>query len=410
MKDTSIERLIEEAENAAGDLYKKADKIALINQKKIINAFRHNRISVRHFNSTTGYGYDDAGRDSLGKVFAEVFGAESALVSPNIVSGTHALSIALFGLLRPGDSLLCVTGKPYDTLDEVIAGDDIGSLKDYGISYDLIELQNDNINYDEIEMYLNKNRPTVAFLTRSRGYSWRNALSLTEIEDAVTFIKKHAPNTVILIDNCYGEFMDVKEPTEIGADVIAGSLIKNPGGGLAPTGGYIAGKNVLIDKISRRLTAPSIGNEVGSYAATYLPFYQGLFLAPSTVKNAVKGSILAGFVFEKLGYKVSPSTVKYPRDIIRAIEFNTESELISFIQGVQYASPVDSYVTPEPWDMPGYNHRVIMAAGSFVQGSSIELSADSPIKAPYIAYMQGGLTYEHCKLAVAECADRIIKN
>ncbi|MFI3228728.1 MAG: methionine gamma-lyase family protein [Bacillota bacterium] len=402
-----ISKLIEDAEISAQELFKKIDKRAEYNQKKVIDAFRQHQISARHFVGTTGYGYDDVGRDTLGKVFATIFGAEEALVSPNILSGTHALTIALFGMLKTGDNLLCITGAPYDTLQDVISGEDNGSLRDYGIGYSVIDIKDNKIDYNAISAYFSANKaPKVVFMTRSRGYSWREALSIAEIEEAVNFIKKLSPTTIVAVDNCYGEFVDTIEPTEVGADVIIGSLIKNPGGGIAPTGGYIAGKSDVIKHISYRLTSPSIGAEVGSYNASYLPFYQGVFLAPSVVKNALKGCVLVGKAYSSLGYNVSPSPESYPKDIIRAIEFNTSDELVSFVQGVQYASPVDSYVTPEPWDMPGYQEQVIMAAGSFMQGASIELSADSPIKAPYIAYMQGGLTYEHCKLALSECLTR----
>ncbi len=405
----TITNIIKEAEISSAEIFKEIDNRAEINQKKVIDAFREHQVSARHFVGTTGYGYDDVGRDTLGKVFASIVGAESALVSPNILSGTHALTIALFGMLKTGDDLLCITGAPYDTLQDVITGDNNGSLKEYGIGYTMIDLKDNKIDYDAVKSYFVSHKaPKVVFLTRSRGYSWREALSIAEIAEVVKFIKSLSNDTIVAVDNCYGEFVETIEPPQVGADVIIGSLIKNPGGGIAPTGGYIAGKADVVEHISYRLTAPSIGAEVGSYNASYLPFYQGLFLAPSVVKNALKGCVLVGKAYNSLGYSVSPSADSYPKDIIRAIEFNTAEELISFIQGVQYASPVDSYVTPEPWAMPGYQNEVIMAAGTFMQGASIELSADSPIKAPYIAYMQGGLTYEHCKLALAECLARTI--
>lgn len=403
----NISSIIEQAETASKALFEKIEQTTLFNQQKIINAFRNNRVSYRHFAPTTGYGYDDTGRDTLAKVFAEVMGAEKAIVSPNIVSGTHALTIALFGLLKMGDSLLCISGDPYDTLQEVIGGSGNGSLKDYGIGYRCIPLKNNRIDFNAVKNAL-EFRPTVVFITRSRGYSWREAFSIAEIKDITAFVKRYSPDSVIFIDNCYGELTDTLEPCQAGADVIAGSLIKNPGGGLAPTGGYIAGKAGLIDKIANRLTSPSIGSEVGSYNSSYLPFYQGLFLAPSAVEAALKTSVLAANVFSILNYEVSPSPDSKPNDIIRAVKFNTENELVSFIQGVQYSSPVDSHVTPYPWDMPGYQHQVIMAAGTFIQGASIELSADSPIKEPYIAYMQGALTYAHGKIAITECATRLI--
>ena len=401
--------IIEKAEKLAEPLFKIIDNdIALYNQKKVLNAFREHRVATRHFTGTTGYGYDDIGRDTLCNLFATVFGAESAIVSPNIVSGTHALTLALFGLLRPKDTLLCITGAPYDTLREVIGGENIGSLKDYGIKYEEIALNNYQIDYEAIANYLEVNSPKVIMITRSRGYEWRDALSIADIEKIINFIRKYNKNAVIMVDNCYGEFIDKMEPTQIGADICVGSLIKNAGGGIAPTGGYIVGKKQWVDQVGYRLTAPSIGMEVGSYNASYMPFYEGLFLAPVTVANAVKGTILATIAFDLMGYDVKPNPMTIPKDVICSIKFNTAEELIAFIQGIQYSSPVDSYVTPEPWAMPGYDHEVIMAAGTFVQGASIELSADAPIKEPYIAYLQGGLTYQHFKIALTECIERIM--
>lgn len=401
--------IIEKAENIAEPIFKTIDNdIALYNQKKVLDAFREHRVAARHFSCTSGYGYDDVGRDTLCNLFATIFKAESAIVSPNLVSGTHALTVALFGLLRPNDTLLCVTGAPYDTLREVIGGDNIGSLKDYQVKYDEIPLKDYQIDYDAIGEYLSQKEPKVIMITRSRGYEWRDALSIEDIEKTINFIRKYAKNSVIMIDNCYGEFIDKREPTEVGADICVGSLIKNAGGGIAPTGGYVVGKKEWVDQIAYRLTAPSIGMEVGSYNSSYMPFYEGLFLAPVTVANAVKGTVLASIALELMGFEVKPSPKVLPKDVICSIRFNTKEELITFIQGVQYSSPVDSYVTPEPWAMPGYDHEVIMAAGTFVQGASIELSADAPIKEPYIAYLQGGLTYQHFKIALTECIERIL--
>ena len=401
--------IIEKAENIAEPIFKTIDNdIALFNQKKVLDAFREHRVAARHFSCTSGYGYDDVGRDTLCNLFATIFKAESAIVSPNLVSGTHALTVALFGLLRPNDTLLCVTGAPYDTLREVIGGDNIGSLKDYQVKYDEIPLKDYQIDYDAIGKYLSQKEPKVIMITRSRGYEWRDALSIEDIEKTINFIRKYAKNSVIMIDNCYGEFIDKREPTEVGADICVGSLIKNAGGGIAPTGGYVVGKKEWVDQVAYRLTAPSIGMEVGSYNSSYMPFYEGLFLAPVTVANAVKGTVLASIALELMGFEVKPSPKVLPKDVICSIKFNTKEELITFIQGVQYSSPVDSYVTPEPWAMPGYDHEVIMAAGTFVQGASIELSADAPIKEPYIAYLQGGLTYQHFKIALTECIERIL--
>ena len=409
MEQETVNKLISDAERNASKEFSELDERALFNQKKVLDAYRNARISYYHFNPTSGYGYSDAGREKLSGVFAEVFGAESAIVSPNIVSGTHALTIALFGLMKSGDLLLSATGSPYDTLQEVISGKDNGSLRDYNISYDEIQLKNGAVDGKALESYVREHKPTVVMLTRSRGYSWRDALTTADIAEAADIVKKNSPNSVVLVDNCYGEFVETREPTQCGADVIVGSLIKNAGGGLAPTGGYIAGKSELIEKISYRLTSPSIGNEVGSYAASYMPFFQGLFLAPVVTKNALKSAILASNVFTALGFETLPKSGKLPGDIICSIKFNSPEPMISFIQSIQYLSPVESYATPEPWDMPGYNDQVIMAAGTFVQGASIELSADGPVRAPYIAYLQGALTYEHGKLAISEFLSRYDK-
>lgn len=393
------EELINACEKEVKKSFENLEKISLFNTEKVLNAFKKNKIALRHFNPTTGYGYDDEGRDTLNKVFADVFCTEKAVVSPNIVSGTHAISLGLFSILYPNDTVLGITGKPYDTLQEVINGDNIGSLKDYNIKFDCIELKDDKIDKNAIkEYFLSKKKPKMVMMQRSRGYEWRNALTISDIKDAVDFLRNLGYDGVIFMDNCYGEFVEKEEPTNVGVNLIAGSMIKNVGGGIAPTGGYLAGDGVLIDAVQRRLTAPSIAGEVGSYANTYQYFYQGLFLAPHVVKEALKGSILVGAVLEKLGYKTSPDLSVAPGDIIRAIKFNTEKELVSFINNVQHFSPIDSFVNVYPWDMPGYEEQVIMAAGCFVQGASIELSADAPIKEPYIAYMQGGLTYEHVKI------------
>ena len=409
MDNESVQKLIGIAEIKAKAAFDEIESRALFNQKKVLDAYRNARISYYHFNPTSGYGYSDAGREKLSEVFAEVFGAESAIVSPNIVSGTHALTIAMFGLLKSGDLLLSATGSPYDTLQEVISGKDNGSLADYKINYDEIQLKDGGIDREALESYVREKKPTVVMLTRSRGYAWRDALTTADIAAAADIIKRNSPKSVVLVDNCYGEFVETREPTQCGADVIVGSLIKNAGGGLAPTGGYIAGKSDLIAKIGYRLTSPSIGNEVGSYAASYMPFFQGLFLAPIVTKNALKSAILASNVFTELGFEALPEPGKMPGDIICSIKFNAPEPMINFIQSIQYLSPVESYATPEPWDMPGYTDQVIMAAGTFVQGASIELSADGPVRAPYIAYLQGALTYEHGKLAISEFLSRYDK-
>ena len=406
----SVNEIIRNAEASAKELFKLIDEdISVYNQKKVLDAFRECKVSYHHFNPTTGYAYDDAGREKLAEVFAKVFGAEKAIVSPNIVSGTHALTVALFGLLKAGDTLVGATGAPYDTLQEVIGGENNGSLRDYGINYKEFALKNDKIDIESVFEYLREHKPAVVMITRSRGYSWRDALSVEEIGEAVKAFRKAYAGVTVLVDNCYGEFVGKTEPTEVGADVIAGSLIKNPGGGLAPTGGYIVGKEAAVTRIGYRLTAPSIGTEVGSYYQSYMPFFEGLFFAPSVVANALKGAILAANALGSLGYEVKPATGEMPRDIICSVKFNAREPMISFIQGIQYASPVESYATPEPWAMPGYDDEVIMAAGTFVQGASIELSSDAPVREPYIAYLQGGLTYQHCKIALAECLKRILK-
>ncbi|MDE6585937.1 MAG: methionine gamma-lyase family protein [Clostridia bacterium] len=402
-------KLIEECEEQLSGDFKRIDEIAFYNQVKVLKAFEANRIAARHFNGTTGYGYDDEGRDCLGKLYAEVFGAERGIVSPHLMSGTHALTVALFGLLRPNDTLLCISGMPYDTLRGVIFGENNGSLKDFGIKFDYCDLIDGNFDFNGIKARLN-NSVKVVYIQRSRGYELRDALSCEQIEDACKFVRKCGFEGCIFVDNCYGEFVEKIEPSEIGADVIVGSLIKNAGGGLAPTGGYICGKSSYIELIGRRMTAPSIGLEVGSYDAGYRNFYQGLFMAPHTVAQALKTSLLIGKAMGELGYVNYPSLDKIPHDITRAIQFDSAEPMINFIREVQYASPVDSFVTCEPWAMPGYNDDIIMAAGTFVGGSSIELSADGPVKPPYIVYFQGGLTYEHGKYALERILNKLHNN
>ena len=401
-------KIVEIAEIKAKEQFKKVENIAYYNQEKVIRAFQKNRIALRHFAQTNGYGYGDDGRDTLNCLFADVFGTETALVSPHILSGTHALSVALFGVLRPNDVLLSITGKPYDTLDEVIKGAD-DSLYDFGIKYDQIDMIGDCIDLEKVKEKAANPFVKVVFLQRSRGYSLRNAISIAQIEEAVKVVRSVNKDVCIMVDNCYGEFIDVKEPSEVGADVIIGSLIKNPGGGIAPTGAYIAGKQVYIDKIAGRLTAPSIGSEVGSYSYGYQYFYQGLFLAPHAVSQAIKGSILFAYAFSEVGYKTIPAPNEDCQDIIRDIFLSNDKELVAFIQMIQNVSPIDSFLTLEPWDMPGYDSKVVMAAGCFVQGASLELSADSPVKPPYVAYLQGGITYEHCKFAAINCVDAVLK-
>ncbi len=407
----TAEELIVASEAELAENFKKADEISEFNQEKVLKAFNERQIAIRHFNGSTGYGYGDDGRFTLGEVFASALGAQAGIVSPAMLSGTHALTVALFGVLRTGDKVLCISGMPYDTLRGVIYGEGNGSLKDYGISFDCVELTSEG-KFDkekiksEIER-LGKDLKMI-YIQRSRGYELRDAFTVAEIGDICSFVRSLGFAGCIFTDNCYGEFVEKQEPCDVGADIAVGSLIKNPGGGLAPTGGYIVGKEEYIDKIGRRLTAPSIGNEVGSYAYGYRLFYQGLFMSPHTVNQAIKGSLLIGKCMEKLGYENFPKLDKTPADITRAIRFDTAEQLCAFIQSVQEASPVDSFVTLEPWDMPGYDSKVIMAAGCFVEGSSIELSADAPVKEPYTAYFQGGLTYEHCKYALKKILAKLL--
>ncbi len=407
----TVEQLIKESEEKLIENFKFADEISEYNQEKVLKAFNKRSIALRHFNPTTGYGYGDEGRFVLGDVYADCFGAEAGIVSPALLSGTHALTVALFGVLRPGDSVLSVSGMPYDTIRGVIYGDGNGSLKDYGISFTHSELDdNGKFDFERIKADMQKlgSSLKMIYIQRSRGYELRDAFTVEEIGQVCAFVRSLGFEGCIFTDNCYGEFVEKQEPCDVGADVAVGSLIKNPGGGLTPTGGYIVGTEKYIDLIGRRLTAPSIGNEVGSYAYGYRLFYQGLFMAPHTVNQAIKGSLLIGKCMETLGYENSPKLSKTPADITRAIRFDTAKQLCDFIQSVQEASPVDSFVTLEPWDMPGYDSKVIMAAGCFVEGASIELSADAPVKEPYTAYFQGGLTYEHCKYALKKILSKLL--
>ena len=394
------EKLIARCENELSEEFKILEQIALFNQEKVLNAFKKNKIALRHFIGSSGYGYGDEGRDTLNRLFADVFRAEAAICSPNIVSGTHALSLCLYGVLRPNDTALSISGGVYDTLSDVIKGENNGSLKDFGIKFECVGLKDGDFDYPAIRQKLTELKPKMVYIQRSRGYEWRNALSIAQIETAVNFLRENGFDGCIMLDNCYGEFTEIKEPTEIGVNLAAGSLIKNAGGGIAPTGGYVVGDKKYVDMVANRLTAPSIGGEVGSYMFGYQYFYQGLFLAPHTVLQALKGAMLFCKTLSALGYKVSPAPNEIPHDIITMIEFGSEEKLISFIQSIQENSPVDSNVQVLPWEMPGYNDPVIMAAGCFVQGASIELSADAPVKPPYIAYLQGGITYEHCKIAL----------
>lgn len=405
MNKNSAIQLIKQCEIELKDQFSRLDDIALYNQEKVLDAYKNQSIQARHMFGTTGYGYDDIGRDTLCRLYADIFHTESAIVSPNIVSGTHALTLMLFGVLRPGDKLLAISGMPYDTLTDVILAENKGSLRDFGVKFDKIDLKTNpdltpEFDREAIKIALENEPIKAVFLARSRGYSLRQAISVEKVGEIIAFVKKISPKTLVLVDNCYGEFVEKIEPTDVGADLIAGSLIKNIGGGIAPTGGYVAGRADLVEQVSYRLTAPSLGMEEGSYVYGYLPYYQGLFLAPSAVKNALKGSLLFAKVYTKLGFETLPRADMQPYDIVTSIKLGSADKLIDFCGAIQEISPIDSNVKPMPWDMPGYQDQVIMAAGAFVQGSSIELSADSPIKEPYIVYVQGGLTYEHAYLAV----------
>ncbi len=399
-----MKKITQNALNKLKPMFDERDEIALFNQKKVLDAFRNNKIALRHFAPSTGYGYDDVARDTLIKLYSEVFGTETAIVSPMIASGTHALTIALFGLLRPKQTLLFATGTPYDTLNDVIFGDNIGSLKDFGINCVTVPLAHGVPDIPAIERECERLKPDVVMIQRSRGYEMRPALSIDCMQNIVGAVRKIC-DPFVLVDNCYGEFTEKLEPSF--ADAIVGSLIKNPGGGICPTGGYICGTEKAIAQIEGRLTSPSIGREVGSYAADYRPFYQGLFLSPHTVSQSIKTAMLFSEVFSSLGYETMPKTGEKYDDIICSIKFGDRQKLIDFCKTVQSVSPVDSFALPEPWDMPGYNDQVIMAAGAFVQGSSIELSCDAPIREPYIAYLQGGLTFEHGIIALEACLDAL---
>jgi len=405
-------QLAENIEREVKPKFEELDNIKEYNQYKVLKAFQDNRVSDSHFTYSTGYGYGDIGRDTLDRVYADVFGAEDCLVRPHIVSGTHAISTALFGNLKPGDTLLSVTGKPYDTLEKIIGiREGEGSLSQYGVKYRQIDLDHKgNFNYDEIEKILREgNSIRMVEIQRSTGYGWRPSLTIDKIKEVISFIKGINSSIICFVDNCYGEFIDTAEPTQVGADIIAGSLIKNPGGGIAPTGGYIAGKAEYVEKSSYRLTAPGIGRECGSTFGVMRQLFQGLFLAPHVTMEALKGAIFCSKLFQKIGYEVSPRPEDQRSDIIQAIKFNDKDALIAFCQGIQKGSPIDSFVSAEPWDMPGYSDQVIMAAGAFIQGASIELSADAPIRPPYIAYLQGGLTYEHTKIGLMIALQQMVK-
>ena len=404
----SLYRMGEEILDKLKDRFRRIDETAQINQLKVLGAMQNRRISAEHFNGSTGYGYNDAGRDDLEKVYADVFHTEDALVRSQITCGTHALSLALASNLRPGDEMISISGKPYDTLEEVIGiRPSRGSLAEYGISYRQVELNEDgSFDYGAIRKAVGP-KTRLAAIQRSKGYLTRPSLSVQQIGEAIRFVKELRPDILVMVDNCYGEFVDRIEPSDCGADMTVGSLIKNPGGGLAPMGGYIAGSKECVENCAVRLTSPGLGREVGASLGINRSLYQGLFLAPTVTAGALKGAIFAANLFEAFGYRCVPDGTEPRQDIIQSIEFGSPEGLIAFCEGIQAAAPVDSYVTPEPWAMPGYDSEVIMAAGAFCQGSSIELSADGPLHEPYAVYFQGGLTFEHARFGILKAAQTL---
>ena len=405
-----INNLFLEAEENLQEEFKKIDKIENFYSEKVMNAFYNNNVQEACFNSTTGYGYNDLGRDTLEKIYAEIFNAEDAIVRSQFISGSHALNVTFFALLRPGDELLSVSGLPYDTLHEVIGiKENPSSLKSFGIKYSQIDLVNDDFNYDTIREYLTNNKVKVIEIQRSKGYSTRKSITIDKVEKVAKLIKEVSPETIIMVDNCYCEFVETKNPIEVGCDVIVGSLIKNLGGGIAPNGAYVAGRHDLIELVGERLSLPGEGREVGPTLGINKSLYQGLYFAPSVVASSLKTAILTAYVLEKLNYKVSPKYNETRADIVQNIEFGNKEDLIKYVEGIQTSSPVDAHVTPIPWDMPGYDDQVIMAAGCFTQGSSIELSCDGPIRPPFIAYQQGSLTYNYGKISIRKAVEKLIK-
>ena len=398
-----------EIEKSLHDRFEAIDKTAEYNQLKVIKAMQEARVSDIHFAGTTGYGYNDLGRDTLEEVYAKAFHGEDALVRPQLISGTHALTIALSGNLRPGDEILSPVGKPYDTLEEVIGiRDSVGSLKEFGITYSQVDLlPNGDFDFENIKKAINE-RTKLIEIQRSKGYATRPTLSVKRIGELISFIKSIKPDVICMVDNCYGEFVETIEPSDLGADMIVGSLIKNPGGGLAPIGGYICGRKDVVDRCAFRLSAPGLGQEVGANLGLMPAFYQGFFLAPTVTASALKGAVFAANVYERLGFRCIPNAAEPRHDIIQCVELGSPERMVAFCKGIQAAAPVDSYVDPIPWAMPGYDSEVIMAAGAFVQGSSIELSADGPIRPPYAVYFQGGLTWYHAKLGILMSLQKLV--
>ena len=404
-----VKEITKQAELEVSDIFKKIDEECEINSIKVLNAFKNNRVSTIHFNSSTGYGYDDIGRDVIERIFAQVLGSEDALVRSQFISGSHALTVALFAYLRPGDLMLSISGLPYDTLHEVIGiKENNSSLQSFGVKYDQIDLINDDFDYDRIENYIKNNKVKLIEIQRSKGYSTRKSLTIDKVEKVVSLIKSIDKDIIIMVDNCYCEFVGNKTPIEVGADIIVGSLIKNLGGGIAPNGAYIAGRKDLVDLAGERLTLPGEGREVGPTLGINKSILQGLFMAPSVVASSLKTAVLASKILDTLNYKVEPKFDENRADIVQNIIFENDKDLTNYCQGIQLASPIDSFALPEPWDMPGYDDKVIMAAGAFTQGSSIELSCDGPLRTPYIAYQQGGLTYDYGKIGVMNAVERLI--
>ncbi len=401
--------LSKDVEKELDNIFKDIDKICEYNSLKVLNAFHKHNLTENHFNMTTGYGYGDFGRDTIEKIYSTIFKTEDALVRSQFISGTHALTVTLFGILRPNDTLLSISGKPYDTLEEVIGiVENNSSLKAFGIKYEQIELIENDFDYNSIKKRLEASFIKVIEIQRSKGYSTRKSIDINKVEKVISLIKKVSPNTIVMVDNCYCEFVNTIEPSEVGADIVVGSLIKNLGGGIAPNGAYVVGKKDLIKLVGERLTVPGEGKEVGPSLGINKQILQGLFLAPGVVNSSLKTAIFTSRMLEKLGFEVEPKYNDKRTDIVQNIIFNNQNKLIKFCQGIQKASPIDSNAIPEPWDMPGYTDKVIMAAGTFTQGSSIELSCDGPIREPYIAYMQGGLTYHYGKIGVMRAISNII--
>ncbi|MED1472558.1 aminotransferase class I/II-fold pyridoxal phosphate-dependent enzyme [Bacillus salipaludis] len=406
-----LQPIVKEVERQVAEVHKRIEERAEVNQFRVLQSYQKHKVSDSHFIPSTGYGYDDIGRDTLELVYADVFGGEAGLVRPQIISGTHAISIALFGVLRPGDELLYMTGKPYDTLEEIVGirGNGVGSLKEFGISYDSVSLgSTGSIDWDSVAAKIKPNTKMIG-IQRSKGYATRPSFTIAEIKEMIAFVKEIKSDVVVFVDNCYGEFVEELEPCHVGADLMAGSLIKNPGGGIAKTGGYIVGKKQWVEACSYRMTSPGIGAEAGASLYSLQEMYQGFFLAPHVVGEAVKGAVFTAAMLEKLGMNSSPKWDSERTDLIQAVQFDDRDKMVAFCQAIQFASPINSHVTPYPAYMPGYEDDVIMAAGTFVQGASIELTADGPIRPPYVAYVQGGLTYSHVKIAVCLAVDRLLE-